>query len=230
RALRRPRPPNSHAHAARAHGPLGSRAPHRRLRHPRRRRSPAAQRSHRGPQRSPRHCHRRVWRAHAPPSRPASRTRRRRHRAPARNLCRARSYCRPSPLRCRQMTRLLSLAKGAWLVILILAAWETFARLHIVDPLFFPPPSTLLATIGALTLNGVIPRQVMYTLERTAIGFGVGVVWGVTASAILSLSATLRRASEPLVSALYSTPRLTLLPMVMLLLGVNNFARILLVA
>jgi len=56
------------------------------------------------------------------------------------------------------------------------------------------------------------------------------VIFGVVASAALTLSAVLRKATEPLISFLYSTPRLTLLPMVMLLVGVNNTARILLVA
>jgi len=123
-----------------------------------------------------------------------------------------------------------SLARSAWLIALILAGWETLARLHVLDPLFFPPPSVLCVTLGSLILSGVAERQVMYTLQRTAIGFGIGAVCGFVASAILSLSTALRRASEPLISILYATPRLTLLPMVMLLFGVNDLARILLVA
>jgi len=128
------------------------------------------------------------------------------------------------------MTRTLRFAGSAWLTALLLAGWEAMSRLRVLDPLFFPAPSTLLGTLRTLTVSGEIGRQVMYTLERTATGFGLGVICGVAASAVLTLSARLRRASEPLISFLYSTPRLTLLPMVMLLVGVNNTARILLVA
>jgi len=123
-----------------------------------------------------------------------------------------------------------SLARGGWLIIAILVAWEICSRTRLVDPLFFPAPTTLVATFATLTLNGTIGHQVAITLQRTAVGFAVGVICGAAASAFLSLSATLRRASEPLIAGLYSTPRLTLLPMVMLLFGVNNFARIVLVA
>jgi len=123
-----------------------------------------------------------------------------------------------------------SFAAGAWLIVLLLGFWELLSRRHILDPLFFPAPSTLVATLVSLTRSGVLGRQVMYTLDRTALGFGVGLVWGAISSALLSLSDTLRRASEPLISILYSTPRLTLLPMVMLLVGVNDASRILLIA
>ena len=128
------------------------------------------------------------------------------------------------------MKTLVSLAKGAWLVALLLAVWEALTRFHVLDPLFFPAPSTLFLTLGSLTASGEVGRQVTRTLQRTAAGFGVGVVGGAAASAILSVSATLRRASDPLIALLYSTPRLTLLPMVMLLVGVNDVARMLLVA
>ncbi len=128
------------------------------------------------------------------------------------------------------MQMLVSVARRAWLTVLILVCWQALTGFRVLDPLFFPAPTTLLATFGSLVVSGEIGRQVMRTLERTAAGFGVGVLCGCAASVALSLSATLRLASEPLVAALYSTPRLTLLPMVMLLVGVNDAARILLVS
>jgi len=128
------------------------------------------------------------------------------------------------------MKAILLLARYGWLVVLLLVCWEALSRFHLLDPLFFPPPSALFVTLGSLTISGEAGRQVARTLERTATGFGVGAAFGVAASAVLALSVTLRRAFQPLVSALYSTPRLTLLPMVMLLLGVNDISRILLVA
>jgi NitT/TauT family transport system permease protein len=128
------------------------------------------------------------------------------------------------------MKTVVWLSKRAWLVALLLLCWEVMSKFRLLDPLFFPPPSVLLATLGSLTRTGEAGHQVMCTLERTGAGFGLGVVCGAAASAILVLSATLRQASQPLISALYAAPRLTLLPMVMLLVGVNDFARILLVA
>ncbi len=128
------------------------------------------------------------------------------------------------------MKTIVSIGKSAWLGLLFLACWEAMSRSHLLDPLFFPAPLTLFAKLGSLTMSGEVGRQAARTLERTALGFGLGALVGTLASAILSLSATLRKASQPVISILYSTPRLTLLPMVMLLVGVNDIARILLVA
>jgi len=127
------------------------------------------------------------------------------------------------------MKTVVALARSGWLVALLLAGWEALTRFHALDPLFFPAPSLLLVTLGRLIASGEAGRQVMRTLERTAAGFGLGVAAGAVVSALLSVSATVRRAFEPLIAALYATPRLTLLPMVMLLFGVNDLARVLLV-
>jgi ABC-type nitrate/sulfonate/bicarbonate transport system permease component len=128
------------------------------------------------------------------------------------------------------MKSVISVAAAAWLAALLLVCWQVLSSFQILNPLFFPPPTALLATLGALLKSGEAERQVAHTLIRTGVGFAVGVLAGAAISAILSLSATMRRATEPLMAALYSTPRLTLLPMVMLLFGVNNASRIFLVA
>jgi NitT/TauT family transport system permease protein len=127
------------------------------------------------------------------------------------------------------MKAVKSFVKSAWLIVLLLACWEALSEFHVLDPLFFPPPSVLLGTLGSLTMSGELGHQIVRTLERTMVGFGVGVVAGVIVSVILAVSVTLRRATHPLISALYSMPHLTLLPMLMLLLGVNNVSRVLLV-
>jgi ABC-type nitrate/sulfonate/bicarbonate transport system permease component len=122
-----------------------------------------------------------------------------------------------------------SIAKGAWLIVLLLAVWEALSKFRVLDPLFFPPPSVLFGTLRSLTMSGELGHQITRTLERTAVGFGAGVVAGVIVSVVLAVSVTLRQATQPLISALYSMPHLTLLPMLMLLLGVNDVARVLLV-
>ena len=73
-------------------------------------------------------------------------------------------------------------------------------------------------------------RALCATLTRAGLGLLAGVVCGGLVSIVLSVSPMLRRAVQPLVSALYSTPRLTMLPMVMLVFGVNEASRLALVA
>jgi ABC-type nitrate/sulfonate/bicarbonate transport system permease component len=128
----------------------------------------------------------------------------------------------------------LSLARtvGAryWLLALGLASWQALAASRVLDPLFFPPPSLVAETLAKLLWSGELPRALSATLARAILGLAAGVAAGGVVSILLCLSERLRVAAQPLISALFSTPRLTMLPMVMLVLGVNDTARLVMVA
>ncbi len=128
------------------------------------------------------------------------------------------------------MSLLRFIAARFWLVALLLACWQILAARRILDPLFFPPPSKVGATFAALLSSGELGRGLCATLTRTSLGLLAGVVCGGLVSIVLCVSPKLRMAVQPLVSALYSTPRLTMLPMVMLVFGVNEASRLALVA
>jgi ABC-type nitrate/sulfonate/bicarbonate transport system permease component len=117
-----------------------------------------------------------------------------------------------------------------WLLALLLAGWQYLSGFRVLDPLFFPPPTKVGATLWVMLVSGELGREAGATLVRAGVGLLAGVIGGALVSILLSVSARLRTATEPLVSALYSTPRLTMLPMVMLIFGVNEASRIALVA
>lgn len=117
-----------------------------------------------------------------------------------------------------------------WLPALLLACWQILAARRILDPLFFPTPAMVGETLWAMLANGELGREAGVTLARAGAGLLTGVVGGGLVSALLSVSPWLRAAVQPLVSALYFTPRLTMLPMVMLVFGVNEASRVALVA
>jgi ABC-type nitrate/sulfonate/bicarbonate transport system permease component len=117
-----------------------------------------------------------------------------------------------------------------WLVALILAVWQLLSSYQVLDPLFFPRPSKLAGTLTSLIASGELERQLGYTLARAGAGYVAGVLLGTLVSVLLCAWGWLRPATWPVISALYSTPRLTLLPMAMLIFGVNEISRVFLVA
>jgi ABC-type nitrate/sulfonate/bicarbonate transport system permease component len=117
-----------------------------------------------------------------------------------------------------------------WVLAILLACWQILAQRRILDPLFFPPPSRILQAFPAMLADGELQRGLYATLTRAGLGLLGGVIGGGVVSILLCLSSRLRTAVQPLVSMLYSTPRLTMLPMVMLIFGVNNASRLALVA
>jgi ABC-type nitrate/sulfonate/bicarbonate transport system permease component len=118
----------------------------------------------------------------------------------------------------------------SWLALLMLAVWQVLALSGALNPLFFPPPSKLIEALPDLLAGGHLARNLGWTLARTGVGFGLGVVCGIVVSVLICRWERLRVAAWPVIAAANATPRLTLLPMAMLIFGVNEFARISLVA
>jgi ABC-type nitrate/sulfonate/bicarbonate transport system permease component len=65
---------------------------------------------------------------------------------------------------------------------------------------------------------------------RLAVGLAIGSGAGLFCGLAMGASRTVRRSLEFILSGLYSTPKLALLPLVMLLVGVNESAGIILIA
>jgi NitT/TauT family transport system permease protein len=122
-----------------------------------------------------------------------------------------------------------SLAPAAALLV-VLTAWEIAVRVSWLDGLFFPPPSILFLTLGRMLREGEIGKHLGETLLRTSTGFLIGGVAGIVAGVVMGISTWVRRTIEPFAVALNSTPKLTLLPMVMLLAGAGESARFILLA
>jgi NitT/TauT family transport system permease protein len=111
----------------------------------------------------------------------------------------------------------------------VAAGWEVLVRLGLVHPLFFPPPSVLLPTAWELVAGGELPARLSTTLARMAGGFLIGSAAGLLVGLLMGGFQTFRRAVEPLISALNATPKLTLLPLLMVLVGVGEAARLALI-
>jgi len=113
---------------------------------------------------------------------------------------------------------------------LLLGGWELGVRLTLIDPVFFPPPSKLGEAAARLISTGDLPRAALATLTRALIGFTPGAILGIAIGISTGVSPAIRRMLEPSLSSLYSMPKLALLPIFLLILGVGESARLALIA
>jgi sulfonate transport system permease protein len=113
---------------------------------------------------------------------------------------------------------------------LCLAVWEAAVRLSLLSHLFFPAPSELVSTLADMIVSGEMAQRLIYTLTRAGTGFAIGAALGILCGAAMGASTLIRRALDPFVSALYATPKLTLLPMLMLIVGPGEMARQVIIA
>jgi ABC-type nitrate/sulfonate/bicarbonate transport system permease component len=126
--------------------------------------------------------------------------------------------------------RLRRIALGIWLPVLIIGLWQVLASRRVLNPLFFPAPTEILAAGWTMLRSGELGAQVGATLLRMATGSAIGALCGLACGLAMGVAEPVRRSLEPIVSALNSTPKLALLPMLMLLTGVGETARILPIA
>lgn len=133
-------------------------------------------------------------------------------------------------MKAKQIRPLLALAQTLWLPAVLISLWQIASDWRWINPLFFPPPSSVAATAASMAAGGELFRILGATLARWAGGAAIGIVLGICAGILMGVSQTGRRALGPFVSGLYSTPKLTLLPLLMLLLGLGDAPKIILIA
>ena len=121
------------------------------------------------------------------------------------------------------------IATALWLPATLLIGWEAASRLRFIDPLFFPAPTLLVAMGWKMFLSGELPEHLQATLSRLFAGYAAGCAAGIVLGVLMGASTRIRRSLELIVSAGYSTPKVTLLPMLMLLFGVGSLPGVLVV-
>ncbi|CUU65408.1 ABC-type nitrate/sulfonate/bicarbonate transport system, permease component [Corynebacterium variabile] len=107
--------------------------------------------------------------------------------------------------------------------------WEIAPRNDWVNPIFLPPLSDVLDAAWRLTTDGTLGHHVGASLTRSVVGFGIAVVAGVTLGLLIGWYRFLADLLTPVLEILRNTAALALLPVVTLLLGIGETAKISLV-
>jgi ABC-type nitrate/sulfonate/bicarbonate transport system permease component len=116
------------------------------------------------------------------------------------------------------------------LVLAALAAWEAAARLGWLSILFFPAPSSIAAALVEWIVSGELAVNLEATLYRFGTGLAAGGAAGFVCGMAFGISPRLRRILDPLVSGVYAIPKLALFPLFLILFGLGDSSRIVLIA
>lgn len=112
----------------------------------------------------------------------------------------------------------------------LLLAWETAARAGWIPTLFFPAPSTVLAELVGITRSGELPVHFGATLSRMFLGLSWGGSVGLLLGMFLGYSPRARSIVDPFIAAIHPVPKMSLLPLIMLIFGIGLFSKTLVVA
>lgn len=124
--------------------------------------------------------------------------------------------------------------RGRWLALAVAAGvltiWEAASRFAFVSPAILPPPTAIArALVGALT-GGDLLTHLGVTLGRLTAGVLLGGTAGLLTGLAMGWSRRLRGVADPFVSMIHPVPKLALLPLLMVFLGLGEAPKVLVIA
>lgn len=103
---------------------------------------------------------------------------------------------------------------------MIVVLWEAASRLGLIDPLFLPAPSAIIAAFVSLYVTvGNAWYHLGITLVEVFAGFFAGSALGIGLAILVGLNATVRRFMKPYIIVLEATPRIAVGPIIIAALG-----------
>jgi sulfonate transport system permease protein len=119
----------------------------------------------------------------------------------------------------------------AWPVPLaVLLLWHIAARNEWIAPQVLPSPGAVAATFVDALQSGELLENLRISLWRVFAGFGVGLAGGLLIGVAMGLSPTFKDYTYPLFKAFAQVPVLGWLPLLMLLVGIDEALKIILIA
>jgi NitT/TauT family transport system permease protein len=118
----------------------------------------------------------------------------------------------------------LALSIGTPLV--LLAVWQFGAMFGWIDGRLFTPPATILSTGVSMVASGALFDDLVPSVLRLAAGFALATVFGVVAGLLMGVWRPVRAALGPLFTVLFAVPKVAILPLFLLIFGLNETPRI----
>ena len=111
-------------------------------------------------------------------------------------------------------------------VVSLIVGWEVSARLGLLPGVLFSSPTVVVRTLVASVVSGEMPGHVLATLSRMIPGLVLGAGPGLVLGLAMGWSSTLRRAVDPILMAIHPIPKIAILPLLMIFLGIGEASRI----
>ncbi|RUX78585.1 ABC transporter permease subunit [Mesorhizobium sp. M7A.F.Ca.CA.004.08.2.1] len=127
-------------------------------------------------------------------------------------------------------TRLHSNAIGWLLPALVIAGWEIASRAGVMPANVLPAPSAVAEAFWRLTLSGGLVRNIGGSTARALAGFAIGGSIGFALGLANGLSTLSRGLTDTTLQMIRNIPHLALIPLVILWFGIDEEAKLFLVA
>ena len=115
---------------------------------------------------------------------------------------------------------------GAAALVGLIALWQAACSFLGVSPLFLPSPLAIMSALWGLVVHGDLLAQIGISALRIAAGWSLGAVAGLALGLAMGLFTVARASGFAIVSALFPIPKIALLPLMILWLGIGEPSKI----
>jgi ABC-type nitrate/sulfonate/bicarbonate transport system permease component len=116
---------------------------------------------------------------------------------------------------------------SGWIaLLLVIGVWQLAGSAGLVNPLFLPTPVAIAHAIWRLAVSGALWHHLSYSIMRIGTGWILGTVAGVIVGFAIGLSSLARGVGITFISALFPIPKIALLPLLILWLGIGEEPKI----
>ena len=116
---------------------------------------------------------------------------------------------------------------AGWVSLLVaIGLWQLAGSAKLVNPLFLPTPLSILRAIWQLALSGALWQHLSWSIMRIGTGWMLGTVTGIVVGLAIGLSSLARGVGITFISALFPIPKIALLPLLILWLGIGEEPKI----
>lgn len=133
----------------------------------------------------------------------------------------------PWPRRLATIVRRPTVVLPALNLAVFFAVWEWVGRQ--IDPILFAPPSRVVGVFGQLIASGELPAATVETVNTLAVGYALSVAVALPGGILIARRPVLGRVLDPYLDAIYATPRVVIVPLVILWFGVGYNGRLFLI-
>jgi NitT/TauT family transport system permease protein len=136
----------------------------------------------------------------------------------------------PAPDRTRALERREHPALRVAALLGALVLWELLARTGRIPALFLPSPLGVLAAGLEMARSGELGVHVLTSLRRILVGFGLGALGGVGVGLAVGFWSLAEAVGSPLIAATFPIPKIALLPLLILWLGIGEASKVAVIA
>jgi NitT/TauT family transport system permease protein len=118
---------------------------------------------------------------------------------------------------------------GGIAVLLAIGGWQALWSAGRISPLFFTGPSAVVSRFVEEWTHGRLKEDLIYSGLNFVIGVGLAIAAGVSVGVVIGWYRRLAMVFEPFVNALYATPRVALVPLILIWFGIGMWSKVFIV-